>query len=110
MYEYIKEDLPEYNVYDQQFALLMSDWLKEFPDPRFRVFGEEKLKEILPQMPAQTFFEKYAKAKVLVALSDFDTNYLREAEAIFQELIIYSPNFPSNKPRIRLYAGKKRPI
>jgi hypothetical protein len=94
MYEYIKEDLPEYNVYDQQFALLMSDWLKEFPDPRFRVFGEEKLKEILPQMPAQTFYEKYAKVKVLVALSEYDINYLREAEAIFQELIIYSPNFP----------------
>jgi tetratricopeptide (TPR) repeat protein len=94
MYEYIKEDLPEYNDYDQQFASLMSDWLKEFPDPRFRVFGEEKLKEILPQMPERTFFEKYSQAKVLVALSDFDTNYLEEAEAIYQGLISYSPNFP----------------
>ncbi|MEA3449386.1 MAG: O-antigen ligase family protein, partial [Patescibacteria group bacterium] len=94
MYEFIKKNQPRHSHYDQLFSILMTDWLKEFFSLDFRSFGEEKLKEALPQMPTYTFNEKRTKAKVLVTLGDYDINYFNQAEVIYQELVKFSPNFP----------------
>ena len=93
-HEFIKQNLPRHSYYDEKYFILSADWLKEFDDPRFRVFGEDRLKAGLPLMPERTFVEKRSKAKVLLALSDHEPDYLARAEALYRELIAYSPDYP----------------
>jgi Tfp pilus assembly protein PilF len=97
MYEFIKEKLPQYNNYDRQFAVLMSDWISGMPDRRYSKFGADKLKAILPEIKGNGYADLYAQAKIESALAvTGDQQYLSPAETDLKTLIGLCPDMPRN--------------
>jgi tetratricopeptide (TPR) repeat protein len=97
MYEFIKEDVPTYSFYDQQFAVIMADWITKYDDQRFKKFGQDKLKQILPQVKSQSYDDIYVRGRIYEALADKNNNnYFDLAENEFKKLIAISPEMPSN--------------
>jgi tetratricopeptide (TPR) repeat protein len=97
MYEFIKEDIKKYGVYDRQFVGIMSPWLEEFDNPGFRKYGEEKLAQILPQIKSDNYDDIYTRAKIYKTLAnDKNKEYFNLAESEFKKLIALSPELPNN--------------
>jgi tetratricopeptide (TPR) repeat protein len=97
MYEFIKEDIKKYGVYDRQFVGIMSPWLDEFDNPGFKKYGEEKLAQILPQIKSDNYDDIYTRAKIYKTLAnDNNKEFFNLAEAELKKLISVSPELPNN--------------
>lgn len=94
LYEFIKQNVASYGYYDRQFAIIMSEWLENFNNPEFRIFGENKLKEIMNQAQGETIDDIYARAIIYDTLSTTDKNNYSLAEASYLKIITLCPEMP----------------
>ncbi len=108
LFNFIKENIPEYSYYDREFANIMADWLDNFTDPRFRKYGEEKLAAILDNTPDNNYANLFTRAKIYTALAnEKNVDNYKLAEENFTKLIAYSPEMPRNYYELAKMYNKK---
>lgn len=94
LYDFIKQSVPKYGIYDRQFANILAGWLENFSNQGFRKYGEDKLKQILISDQGKGLDDIYTRAVINGELSATDKSRLPLAEADYLQLIAISPEMP----------------
>lgn len=95
MYGEIVKTHKNYSYYDQKYAQILADWIYKFHYLSFYDMGADILEEILPKITSQNFSDLQTRAKIYTGLGKRDEKYFALAQAEYEKLINYNPDFPA---------------